>query len=164
MRRGAGLRGQLLAHELRTARKHHIQIVLVHEQDPERGGCAFDRFFETTPEDLVIDGLYKKIANACHTGPHRDVSLALIIKVMGAVEEQSTWCSRIGLQRKKTAAEAEEHQRTALVPVPVRYVWDLAPPRVWDSLRMTPHARRQRILVSHSDVCSPCVCPVPTVC
>jgi len=113
-----GLRGQLLAHELRTARKHHIQIVLVHEQDPERGGCAFDRFFETTPEDLVIDGLYKKIANACHTGPHRDVSLALIIKVMGAVEEQSTWCSRIGLQRKKTPAEAEEHQRTALVPVP----------------------------------------------
>jgi hypothetical protein len=31
-----------------------VQMILVHEQDPARGGCAFRRFFEVTPQDLVV--------------------------------------------------------------------------------------------------------------
>ena len=30
-----------------------LQLVLVHEQDPARGGCPFSTFFEQTPDDLV---------------------------------------------------------------------------------------------------------------
>ena len=79
-----GEAGQLLAHEVHMACAHAIPIVLVHELDQVKGGCIFDNFFQTTPQDLINDGIYKQIANACHSGPHRSVSLALIAKACGA--------------------------------------------------------------------------------
>ena len=38
-------------------------------------------FFNTTPQDLIDEGLYKTIAVALHEMPHREVSLALVAQV-----------------------------------------------------------------------------------
>ena len=62
--------------QVRTAREKSLPIVLVHELDLSRDGCAFDHFFKTTPQELINDGLYNMIAIACHQPPHRDVSRA----------------------------------------------------------------------------------------
>ena len=85
-----GQNGQRLAHEVRRVRREGVvPIVLVHENDPERGGCAFDRLFHTTPEDLISDGLYKKIAISFMPPPMRDVSMALGAKAVGAEAVQN---------------------------------------------------------------------------
>ena len=83
----AGEAGLILAHELREARRMGLSIEMLHECDPSRGGCEFAKFFTTTPEDLLVDGLYSKIANALHPGPHREVSFALCAKSLGAVAQ-----------------------------------------------------------------------------
>ena len=80
-----GFDGQKLAQEVRRARAAaRVPIVLVHETDPRRSGCAFDRLFHTTPEDLINGGLYKKIAVPCQPEPLRSVSLALVARAFGA--------------------------------------------------------------------------------
>ena len=57
--------GGKLAEELRRAMvvsesgKNTIEIVTVHENDQERGGCEFGIFFDgRTPKDLVDGGIY----------------------------------------------------------------------------------------------------------
>ena len=53
--------GEKLAEELRRARAagSAIEIVMVHENDPDRGGCEFNIFFDgRTPQDLVQGGIY----------------------------------------------------------------------------------------------------------
>ena len=80
-----GFDGQKLAQELRRVREAaRVPIVLVHETDPKRSGCAFERLFHTTPEDLISGGLYKKIAVPCQPEPLRAVSLALVARAFGA--------------------------------------------------------------------------------
>jgi hypothetical protein len=37
-----------LEHEVQQTREHGIEILLVHENDIDRGGCLFEIFFETT--------------------------------------------------------------------------------------------------------------------
>jgi len=87
-----GEAGQTLAHQVRKARENALPIMLVHEVDTHQSpaGCHFDHFFRTTPQDLVDAGLYRTVAVACHPGPHRRVSLALIAKECGAVCMQNT--------------------------------------------------------------------------
>eukprot|EP00308_Calcidiscus_leptoporus_P012910 CAMPEP_0119403930 /NCGR_PEP_ID=MMETSP1334-20130426/143636_1 /TAXON_ID=127549 /ORGANISM="Calcidiscus leptoporus, Strain RCC1130" /LENGTH=223 /DNA_ID=CAMNT_0007427881 /DNA_START=509 /DNA_END=1177 /DNA_ORIENTATION=- len=93
----AGEAGERLAEQLRLLRTlatplvpqswlaRHPRVLLVHERDRARGGCAeFGRFFETTPEDLVEGGLYADIAVAFHEEPFRQVSLALAARKLGA--------------------------------------------------------------------------------
>ena len=78
--------GERLAEEVRAARQHGLPIVMAHENDEERDGCEFATFFSTTPGDLVSDGLYKALAVAfVHGSAHRQVSLALFAKALGAV-------------------------------------------------------------------------------
>jgi len=60
-----------------------VKLIMVHEQDPEAGGCDFERFLSVTPKDLVMGGLYKKIAVALYPGEHAPISLAEICKAMG---------------------------------------------------------------------------------
>ena len=52
-----GAAGKALADELRRARRVGMPIVMLHENDPTRGGCEFGRFFQTTPDDLIASGL-----------------------------------------------------------------------------------------------------------
>ena len=52
----------MLAKELRTVRADEsaVQVVMVHENDNDRGGCDFSIFFDgRTPQDLLQDGLFK---------------------------------------------------------------------------------------------------------
>jgi len=73
-----------LAEEVRLARARGIKIVLVHENDDCRDGCPFSRLFETTPYDLIREGVYKELAVQFHPMPYRTVSLALLAKALEA--------------------------------------------------------------------------------
>ena len=77
---------ELLSEHVKAARARGVPIVMAHENDPERGGCAFARFFSTTPPDLIQGGLYKALASACYPGEHRAASIALLGKALGAVQ------------------------------------------------------------------------------
>ena len=77
--------GDTLAHQVRAARAAGISVVLVHECDPTLGACEFLSLVQTTPQDLVADGLYARTAVAFHTGQHRAVSLSLFAREIGAV-------------------------------------------------------------------------------
>ena len=52
-----------LAEQVKQAREDKLKIVMAHENDPEKGGCIFARFFETTPQELITDGLYRDMAH-----------------------------------------------------------------------------------------------------
>ena len=85
-----GDKGELFANEVRAARANGFQMVMVHENDEADGGCEFARFFETTPQDLIADGLYKALAYAWYPDPFRQVSVALVALAFGAEEPHST--------------------------------------------------------------------------
>jgi len=111
--------GKELAEEIRRARavretwRSTIEIVMVHENDPERGGCEFGIFFDgRTPKDLEDSGVYnvrtlyyyvpsvrvyvsyhltprvplasQVIAQALYSGRFWPVSAAVVAKAMGA--------------------------------------------------------------------------------
>jgi len=78
--------GLALADEVRAARAASVDIIMLHENDSDKGGCEFGLFFTTTPSDLIIDGLYNELALACYKMPHRKVSLALAAQAMGATD------------------------------------------------------------------------------
>ena len=61
-------------------------VAMVHESDLEhdRHGCEFTYFFQTTPQDLITDGLYKALALAFYPEPFRAVSCCLIARALGA--------------------------------------------------------------------------------
>ena len=60
-----------LAEQVERVREAGLPIVMAHENDPDRDGCAFARFFETTPQELVASGIYRDLAIACFPGLHR---------------------------------------------------------------------------------------------
>ena len=61
-------------------------MVLVHEQDPSKGGCPFRRFFEVTPTDLVVSAkLFNTVAVPLYPSKeHRAISFLYILASMGA--------------------------------------------------------------------------------
>ena len=82
--------GKELAKDLRSARAAGVKVLLVHENDPERGGCEFGIFFDgRTPQDLVADGIYDDIAVALYSGQFWPVSAALAAKGLGAITAAS---------------------------------------------------------------------------
>ena len=66
--------GERLAEQIKQAREDKLKIVMAHENDPEKGGCIFARFFETTPQELINDGLYRDMAHPCfpRDWPHHE--------------------------------------------------------------------------------------------
>jgi hypothetical protein len=79
-----------------SASADKIRIVLVHEADPAKGGCEFGTFFGTTPQGLIDEGIYKDIAIALHTPPHRAVSLVLVAQALGATKDAARLAARRG--------------------------------------------------------------------
>jgi len=79
-----GEAGSALAEEVRAARQSGTSIVMLHENDPERGGCTFARFFLTTPGDLIDDGLFDQLAVPMHANDYRQVSLLMAAQAIGA--------------------------------------------------------------------------------
>jgi hypothetical protein len=76
-----GDEGERLVREVRAAMAAGLSIVMPHEHDPSKGGCAFERFFTTTPHDVVASGLYKSLALPCYPGVQdRQCSMACIAK------------------------------------------------------------------------------------
>jgi hypothetical protein len=73
-----------LAEQVKQARQDRLKIVMAHENDLDRGGCEFAKFFETTPQELINGGLYDALATACFPGLHHEVSLVLLAKALGA--------------------------------------------------------------------------------
>ena len=89
-----GLKGKGLAHEVHMARAAGLPVVLVHETDVERDGCAFDTMFKTTPQDLVNGGLYDALAELFVSGTtHRKLSHAQLAKKLGAEAGGVRWLS-----------------------------------------------------------------------
>jgi len=79
-----------LAEQVKQAREDKLKIVMAHENDPEKGGCIFARFFETTPQELIADGLYRDIAHPCfpRAWPHHEAR-ALSVHTLFASEARS---------------------------------------------------------------------------
>ena len=82
-------------------------IVMLHENDMRNSGCEFSRFFSTTPQDLIVDGLYKALALAYYPGHFRPVSLALVAKKLGAVSRRGmrSWRSSLSFSRADSMSE-----------------------------------------------------------
>ena len=84
-----GEEGAILATEVSLAKAAGIEILLVHETEAALDGCPFFRVLQKTPHELIADGLFNKIAVACHPGPHCAVSLAMLAKSLGAIQRKS---------------------------------------------------------------------------
>ena len=52
---------EVLERDVQAARKlpADLKVILVHENDKEKGGCEFGDFFGTTPQELIDDGIYR---------------------------------------------------------------------------------------------------------
>ena len=98
-----GEAGEVFAEQVRTARAVNMPILMLHETDPAAGGCEFSKFFQTTPHDLIADGLYGALAMSFLPHPFRTVSVKAAAKSIGAVE--ASCLSWIGLQ----SADSSEH-------------------------------------------------------
>ena len=81
-----GPAGERLAEEVRRTLAANRRLFLAHENEEAKGGCAFDRFFQTTPKDLIVAGVYRDVATAFYGRPFRDLSIALAMKALGATE------------------------------------------------------------------------------
>ena len=68
-----GTAGEALAVEVRAARKAELPILMIHEREPSEDACEFGMFFQTTPQDLILGGLFSAIAIAWHADPFRSV-------------------------------------------------------------------------------------------
>ena len=57
--------GDVLERDVRTAREGQsgLKIVMVHENDPKKGGCDFGLMFSTTPQELIDSGIYRSHLN-----------------------------------------------------------------------------------------------------
>ena len=53
--------GDVLERDVRAARTRRagLKVLVVHENDEEKGGCEFGDFFGTTPQELIDDGIYR---------------------------------------------------------------------------------------------------------
>jgi len=81
-----GEAGKRLAEEVKAAMAEGLQIKMAHENDEDRSGCAFSTFFETTPQELIDQDLYKELAiGFVGSELHRPVSRKLFAKALGAV-------------------------------------------------------------------------------
>ena len=59
---------EVLERDVQAARKlpADLKVILVHENDKEKGGCEFGDFFGTTPQELIDDGIYRLARRLTH--------------------------------------------------------------------------------------------------
>ena len=91
-----GRAGSQLAEEVIEVMRAGYPLLLLHEQDPARGHCEFERFCVATPASLLSMKIYGQMAIPMHHGPHRQVSLALAAKELGAVPTKASDQSILG--------------------------------------------------------------------
>ena len=61
--------GNKLADEVMMAMAAKLPLIMVHDNDPARGGCDFGTIIRHTPADLIENGLYNMVAVAFHPEP-----------------------------------------------------------------------------------------------
>ena len=134
-------KGERLADEVRRARAlnsdrtdaNDLQIVMLHENDPAKGGCEFGRFFETTPGDLIAGGLYKALALASYPGAFWPVSVALVAQALGASESRLSVVS--GSKRRRASYTDPFKARQHALGMETQFL-----PRVGDKKAAAPAA------------------------
>ena len=107
--------GAQLADEVRAALAAGLPVIMSHENDPAKGGCVFDRFFTTTPQDLIATGLYKKLALPLF-GPgvaDRQGSMAFFAKMgLGFVRgSKRPWLNRVSTLDKAVSTVVKAASR-----------------------------------------------------
>ena len=111
-----GADGERLADEVRKVLRRDKQaLLLIHEQSPSLGSCAFDFFFQSMPPNHVASGVYSSIAVAFHDGPFREVSVALAAEKLGAVRDGARRAS-IG---RHVEARCSARSSGRIAPAPV---------------------------------------------
>lgn len=122
-----GSDGRALADQVAPLLLHQtrVRLVLLHENDPRRGGCPFARFFQTTPTALIDSGIYKDIAVAMHAAPYRSVSCVLAAQAIGARPRVSrhavsTLAHRPAVHLALMARDGSSATKTALLRIPSR--------------------------------------------
>ena len=110
--------GRRLADELRKARAvgSTIEVVMVHENDQERGGCEFGILFDgRTPQDLLHGGIYN--VRACMlSSPATNYSMCLkpaLIRT-GTRAGAILWSVLAGLGRAGGQGDWRDHRRLVL--------------------------------------------------
>ena len=90
--------GEMLERDVRAARKVQagLKIVMVHENDKEKGGCEFVDFFGTTPQELIDDGIYRSarslILECCPVVSMRPTNALCVSLVAVTLPLPSTRC------------------------------------------------------------------------
>ncbi len=88
-----------LAGELREIMKLGMPVALFHSWE-----VPFETFFERTPQDLLVQGIFRDLAIPQLTGPLEAVSLAMLASKLGA-EPHRTMTTRLLLKTKKVASQ-----------------------------------------------------------
>jgi len=92
-----GEAGDALAEEVRAARRGGVGILMVHEQRATHCRCEFDRFFASTPDDLVRDGLFNDLAVPWHAGElEQAVAVALLYQKIAASQRTAASAGAVG--------------------------------------------------------------------
>ena len=90
-----GADGEQLAMEVRAAREAGVPLLMIHQNDAECDGCEFSHFFDVTPKDLILAGLYRPLAVPWYPEPHLKVCCAIATRTLGGVPAEK----RSGLAR-----------------------------------------------------------------
>mmetsp|Transcript_58723 Transcript_58723/g.154388 ORF Transcript_58723/g.154388 Transcript_58723/m.154388 type:complete len:422 (+) Transcript_58723:1884-3149(+) len=91
-------RREALAGHVTRARDRGESLLMVHEADLTRGGCEFGIFFQLTPQSLIDGGIYEQLAVTWFEPPHRDISIALTAKKLGAEQVKGTTIARLSAE------------------------------------------------------------------
>lgn len=107
---------QALLEDIEMAWKQNLTFEIVHELDAERGGEPFDKLFVDgrTPKRMLDQNVYKKIAHAMHSRPHRAVSLALVAKALGAERVRKPVISQLSSHFATAATVLTENTLSSL--------------------------------------------------
>jgi len=90
-----------------------IEIILIHEQDSERGACPFDRFFEQTPQFLIDRpySIYGDLAIPLYSQKeYEKVSLRKLLLRMGAIGSSKQFLSCNWKSRRTETKQNEEDE------------------------------------------------------
>ena len=86
--------------------------------------CVPYRFFDVAPDDLVADGVYNSLAIALMGGRHREVSMALLAKELGATKKQRflSLQKRMSVVSTRIPTPRVTHQTAARPPFRIQRV------------------------------------------
>jgi len=97
---------------VKMAKNKGICVILVHEQDIDKGGCPFSLIIEKTSTELLDPPfkLFREIAIPLYTrDEYRTISLRLILQKMGATTERSAGRKCFTTRRHNYSLTATPH-------------------------------------------------------